>query len=242
MRHTPDSQFSSRLLLERHRGTTVLAYLDDVFIVGHADQTVAALVDLISALTQTGLRDLSPIVWVVCPFRLGHEPLPIEVKQLGTEILGMPVGCLNCLMSMHIRSIPLHKILCSTSRALSCSKTKLCNSFSLTAASRQAAQIHKYTVTYLASRTVIADKEQISVPITSGGLGMVLAEESSSPAAIFASWVHSIKKTSASLRTYPAISWGTNWWQRLSIPYTKTIPICLPTNPTLVWYTSCPIH
>ena len=77
---------------EKHRDLIVLAYLDDIFVVGHAEQAMFLLSDLRSSLQQLGLQ--------ICDRKceLYGDSLPrgctlnVSTTSEGIEVLGIPVG------------------------------------------------------------------------------------------------------------------------------------------------------
>ena len=80
---------------EKHRDLTVLAYLDDIFVVGRAEQAMFLLSDLKSSLQQLGLQ--------ICERKceLYGDSLPrgctlnVSTTSEGIEVLRIPVGKRN---------------------------------------------------------------------------------------------------------------------------------------------------
>ena len=77
---------------ESHQETTVLAYLDDVYITGPVDCVLSALTDFKSSLSSIGLKICDKKCELFCPAGLGDISTSVPVASNGISILGTPIG------------------------------------------------------------------------------------------------------------------------------------------------------
>ena len=78
---------------EMHSATTVLAYLDDIFVVGPSAQAENLLVELKSDLNSINLNICDRKCEFYLPSNTSESVSSVRVTTLGVDILGVPVGC-----------------------------------------------------------------------------------------------------------------------------------------------------
>ena len=78
---------------EKYEDVTILAYLDDIFVVGEVDRVLCALTDLKSSLVNIGLRICERKCELYSTFIDNESSISIPVTTQGTVILGVLIGC-----------------------------------------------------------------------------------------------------------------------------------------------------
>ena len=195
---------------ERNPNVIVLAYLDDVFILGLPKASLRAFTDLKSSLAQAGL--------VICDKKCeAHSavapkdwPDHLVFKPSGFEILGTPIGCDDYVSSTCKKIADSGHELCSKLVLLddpqgSYLLWKHCHLTRLQHLARSvaptlllpAAQIHdalsyRTLCSILGFEIGIEDSGlQCSLPVRMGGLGLSHLQQLS-PIAFLAAWAHSV--------------------------------------------------
>ena len=90
-------------LQSAHRDVVVLAYLDDIFLLGPPSKAMLAFDDLKSAFSNTGLEISNSKCELYCPPSTeipasGHShSLPVSTS--GCNILGVPIGLLSFIQA-----------------------------------------------------------------------------------------------------------------------------------------------
>ncbi len=91
-------------LQSQHQQVIILAYLDDVFLLGTNKKVLTALSDLSSSLAEIKLKIAENKCEIYCPSQLVFQAIPasntIPVVQEGTIILGTPIGEGSLLRSL----------------------------------------------------------------------------------------------------------------------------------------------
>ncbi|XP_062513462.1 uncharacterized protein LOC134189238 [Corticium candelabrum] len=75
-----------------HPNTTILAYLDDVYVVGMPDEVVATLSDLTASLQQIGLTIQEDKCNLYFPMTSEDSSTDIYMSKDGINVLGAPIG------------------------------------------------------------------------------------------------------------------------------------------------------
>ena len=111
----PYSQYQLlQRLQEKHPHIHVLAYLDDVFLIGPLGQTIPALEDMKASFSNVGLTTANE----KCEIYISEDvdscstPVTIPISTSGTSILGVPIGDPENISSFCLEFAKSGKCLC----------------------------------------------------------------------------------------------------------------------------------
>ena len=195
---------------EKSTTTTVLAYLDDIFVVGPSDQAEDLLVEMKSDLARINFNICDRKCEYYLPPNVNGNISSVRVTSFGVDILGVPVGC-DCYVKSRCSEIAsCGEELCSKLGNLSDAQgamllLRLCHIPRMNYLARcitpslmeDASQIHdllsRNTFSEILALKGIDDSvwQQACLKIKLGGFGISLLSQIS-PAAFVAAWSHSI--------------------------------------------------
>ena len=197
---------------DRHQDTTMLAYLDDVYVVGLPESSISVFDDVKGSLKDVGLTIRDEKCKLYYPDAPEHFATTVPITRVGVHVLGTPIGAPSYIQSSCTRVAQDGSSLCSKLKDLDdpqcsllllrhCHVPKM-NHLARTISPRdvsEAAGIHdlltRKTFTDIIGLDRLDDTKwkQASLKIKFGGFGLT-SIRGTAPAAFLAAWAHSLKE------------------------------------------------